>query len=181
MSSNNPNNVLDILKCILSSDREFLKYSGNNDQNEEKILTNLAQNYNLTRNLFDVAKEFAELFNIYLYFIAPDQGKYRIIINNFSPMNNQPSGQTVVLCDDQLTSWFLPLSSDNSTSSRQYVFAFNDQLVAEAAEKYIEHLNCSGMFSFLERISCISFMIDSNSIQTNSFQPVVEGLMNGKK
>ena len=149
MSSNNPNNVLDILKCILSSDREFLKYSGNNNQNEEENLINLVQNYNLTRDLFDVAKEFAKLFNIYLYFIAVDQDKYCIINNSFSPMNKEQSGQTVVLLDDHPTAWFLPLSSDNPTGNRQYVFAFDDQRIADAAEKCIKQLNRSGMFYFL--------------------------------
>lgn len=181
------NSILDTLKLILLNDREFMRYSRNNNQcgsiiPEEENLDNLVQDYTQERNLNKIAGGFATSYNIYLYFIAPDEeGVVRIINEDFSPESIEQKRRAFVLLNREHTIWKLLYADDRFTSKKKFVFTFDDSVTTDKVKEYIQELNILGMSFFDTKWISFHYFLIADYIQSNPLLAAYNNPSNGKK
>jgi hypothetical protein len=133
---------------------EFILLNGHMKNNENELTNNdkqqliqLAQNDNGRETLIRLIVGFAELYHIYLHFIAFHESKFQMI-NEWSFPDKIKQGQQafIVLNGDYTVCGVL--FSIGLDGRKQTVFPFDDMHVTSQVNKYIEELNRTGNVYF---------------------------------
>jgi hypothetical protein len=133
---------------------EFILLNGHMKNNENELMNNdkqqliqLAQNYNGGQTLILLIIGFAQLYNIYLHFIAFHEGRFQMINECSFPDKTKQGQQAFIVLNGDYTVCGA-LFSVSLDGRKQTVFPFDDMRVTSQVNKYIEELNRIGKVYF---------------------------------